>query len=121
MIDWRPGIITARCADGDKSLPGWISDPFGIDWAIDRQTAAPVWVIHHLPTGYSVMAIEEGIEEVKQVVALLRSLGDWSFDDPSGIDAFADAVQICRTSGFVARDPRRYGRPLYPDQIAVTA
>lgn len=121
MSVWRPGIITARCTDGDKSLPGWINEPFGLDWGIHKDTGEVMWVVHHLPTGWNVAAVNHEIDQVMQFVDLLRSLGDWSFSDPSGIDAMRDAIQIARASDFDVCNPSRVGRPTYPDQMTVAA
>lgn len=121
MNGWQPGIITAHCTDGVKSLPGWISDPFGLDWGMHREALKPVWVLHHLPTGWSMMAIDHEIGDVMQCVDLIRSLGDWTFTDPKGVDDFKDALQVIRASGFTVFNPWNIGRPTYPDQLREVA
>ena len=105
------------------SLPGWINPPFGLDWAIDNQTGKPVWIVHHLPTGYSLMAVDHEISDVLQLVDLLRSLGDWSFTDTDRIHDFADTLSIVRASDFTVFSPLlRCGRPTMPNQLTgVTA
>lgn len=120
MSDWRPGIIAVRCPDGEKSLPGWISEPFGLDWGICEKTNRVMWVVHHLPTGYGVCAVDHEIEQVLQLVDLLRSLGDWSFSDLAGAATLNDTIQVAKASGFVIRADVTIGRPTYPDQL-VTA
>jgi hypothetical protein len=121
MSDWTPGIIAANCLDGAKSLPGWISDPFGLDWGVNRETLKPAWVLHHLPTGWVMMAIDHEIIDVIQCVDLIRSLGDWSFTDPAGVEDFKDCLQVVRASGFTVFNARLVGRPTFPDQIKAVA
>lgn len=118
MNNWRPGIITARCTDGDHALPGWISEPFGIDWGVNRDTGKILWIVHHLPTGYSLIAVDHEIDQVMQLVDLLRSLGDWNFTDPARSADYRDALKIVRAEGFTVVSPARIGRPTYPDQLA---
>ena len=92
-----------------------------MDWGINRESGKPVWVLHHLPTGWGVLAIDHEIADVMQCVDLLRSLGDWSFSDPRGVHDFADAVQVVRASGFTVYSPHMVGRPTFPDQLGVPA
>ncbi|MGW8204386.1 hypothetical protein ACWGM0_17805 [Sphingomonas bisphenolicum] len=119
MSGWNAGVITISTPDGPISLPGWINPPFGLDWAIDNQSGSPVWIVHHLPTGYNLMAVDHEIGDVLQLVDLLRSLGDWSFTDLERIHDFADTLAIVRSSGFTVFSPTlRCGRPTTPDQIS---
>lgn len=117
MSGWRPGVIVAQC-DGDrKSLPGWISEPFGLDWGLHIDTGEVFWVVHHLPTGYNLFALRDDIAAAMRLVTLLRSLGDWSFTEVRGVHAFADTAAIVRAAGFDIWAPHRIGRPHYPDQV----
>ena len=118
MNGWKAGVIETATPGGPVPLPGWINPPFGLDWAIDNQTGKPVWIIHHLPTGYSLMAVDHEIGDVLQLVDLLRSLGDWSFTDTDRIHDFADTLAIVRASDFIVFSPLlRCGRPTTPAQI----
>lgn len=120
--EWSPGVIMTSTAGGKVALPGWVADPFGLDWAMDNETGSPVWVVHHLPTGYSLMAVDHEIGDVLQLVDLLRSLGDWSFADVSGVSEFLDTLAIVRASGFTVFSPLlRCGRPTMPNQLTGVA
>lgn len=119
MSGWEVGAIPVAMPGGTSSLPGWLNPPFGLDWAIDSRTGKPVWIVHHLPTGYNLMAVDHEINDVLQLVDLLRSLGDWSFTDRERIHDFADTLAIVRASGFTVFSPTlRCGRPTNPDQIS---
>lgn len=116
--DWKPGVIMIATPSGRSPLLGWVSEPFGLDWGIDATTDRVVWIVHHLPTGYSLMAVDHGISEVMQLVDLLRSLGDWSFSEVEGVEHFKDTLQIVRASGFTVFSPTmRVGRPTMPNQV----
>lgn len=118
MSDWKPGVIMAALPGGKCPLPGWVSDPFGLEWGIDVQTGKIVWIVHHLPTGYNLMAVDHEIRDVMQLVDLLRSLGDWSFTDVEDVEHFKDTLQIVRASGFTVFSPNaRVGRPTMPSQV----
>ncbi|WP_289145223.1 hypothetical protein [uncultured Sphingobium sp.] len=120
--EWTPGVIMTQTSVGKVALPGWVSDPFGLDWALDSKTGSPVWMVHHLPTGYSLMAVDHEIAGVLQLVDLLRSLGDWSFTDASGVSEFLDTLAIVRASGFTVFSPLlRCGRPTMPNQLTGVA
>lgn len=120
MSDWTPGVITACCIDGRYSLPGWVNGLFGLDWALSPDDT-PIWIVHHLPTGYSVMAIVGKVDEAMSLVDLLMALGDWNFTDPDDVKKMSDAVQIARQSGFDIISPAGALRPAYPDSIGVPA
>ncbi|MFT3967393.1 MAG: hypothetical protein QM690_16075 [Sphingobium sp.] len=122
MTDWKPGTIPIRCVNGGALLPGWISEPFGLDWGIHKDTGEVMWVLHHMPTGWDICAISHPIGEVMRFVDLLRSLGDWSFRDPSTVSRdFADAVAIARAEGFDICAAGRVARPDYPDRLGAAA
>ncbi|WIW88981.1 hypothetical protein K3M67_03085 [Sphingobium sp. V4] len=122
MTGWKPGVIMIATEHGRTPLPGWISEPFGLDWGIDSETRLPVWIVHHLPTGYNLMAVDHGIADVVQLVDLLRSLGDWSFTDMGRVEDFADTLAVVRASGFTVFSPRiRVGRPTMPNELPQVA
>ncbi|MFZ2995933.1 hypothetical protein [Sphingobium sp.] len=119
---WQPGVIMVSAPDGKTPLPGWVSHPFGLDWAIDYSTGKAVWIVHHLPTGFNLMAVDHEIGDVVQLVDLLRSLGDWSFSDVARVHEFADTLAIVRASGFTVFSPTlRCGRPTMPNQLGELA
>lgn len=117
MSEWQVGAIMIATPSGKEPLPGWINPPFGLEWGLDSVSGGPVWIVHHLPTGYSLMAVDHEIGDVLQLVDLLRSLGDWSWSDPDRIHEFADTLAIVRASGFTVFSPTlRVGRPTMPHQ-----
>lgn len=118
MSDWQAGAIMIATPDGRQALPGWLNPPFGLDWGVDHETGAAVWVVHHLPTGYNLMAVNHGIDEVLQLVILLRSLGDWSWSDIERVHEFADTLAVVCASGFDVFSPTgRVGRPTMPNHV----
>ncbi|SCW77446.1 hypothetical protein SAMN02927924_02798 [Sphingobium faniae] len=122
MSEWQSGVIMIATPSGKMPLPGWISEPFGLDWGLNVETGAVVWIVHHLPTGYNLMAVDHEIGDVVRLVDLLRSLGGWSFTEAAGVDAFKDTLQIVRASGFRVFNPNlKVGRPTLPSQLAEIA
>jgi len=121
MSHWRVGVIHATYEGGIKALPGWISEPFGIDWGVHKDSGEICWVVHHLPTGFNILAMFDEVGVVMKLVDLLRTMGDWDFTDRAGVSSYADALRVARASGFQVYSPKCIGRPAYPDEIEVAA
>lgn len=117
---WKPGVIAIKSEYGDLCLPGWLDHPFGLDWGIHKDTGETMWVVHHLPSGWNIAAVNHEIAEAMRFVTLMRSLGDWNFtdpNDPANMANLRDAVAVARAEGFDICSPRRVGRPTYPDML----
>ncbi len=122
MSTWTPGVIRAQLPTGTTHFPGWISEPFGLDWGIETISGKVMWIVHHLPSGWNLFAVDHHIEDVMRLVDLLRSMGDWSGTDPHLImKEFEDTISVVRQSGFIVHKASTVGRPTYPDQVGVPA
>lgn len=121
MSDWKAGAIMIATPEGRHALPGYVNPPFGLEWGIDFMSGGAVWVVHHLPTGYCMFAVDHEIGDVLQLIDLLKSLGDWSFSDPARCQEFSDTISIVQASGFTIRNPKLVRRPTGPIAVAETA
>jgi hypothetical protein len=108
---WTAGEIRLACETTDCRVAGWVTDLFGLDYrpvATANATALGAWVLTHLPTGHSVLAISGDFATAALVVAAVEAWGDWHFSDPREIvDRFTGRLDPLRErfSGGVVISP----------------
>lgn len=90
MTAWKAGAITIATTTGPDAVPGWLKHPFGMDIAYIHNEI--VWVIHHLPTGRSICAVDGNAEMAVKAVDTLLGMGDWEFSDHAGVSEYKDAL-----------------------------
>lgn len=104
-MKWEIGAVPIMTADGLVHVPGWLAPPFAVDARIDPTDDEPVWVITHIATGHSAMAICEPVEGLQKAIDLLLSLGDWEFTDAIGAKAYKGCAVLLRENGIDVRSP----------------
>ena len=107
-LEWTAGAILIATTGGGKLVPGWSRHPFGMDVAyIDDE---PVWVIHHLPTGYAIAAVDGDETMAVRAVDMLAEQGNWDFTDPEYAKELRGAIKPLKDAGIAIFSPSRVHR-----------
>ncbi|GLV28162.1 hypothetical protein TomTYG75_06860 [Sphingobium sp. TomTYG75] len=117
-VEWTAGAILTATTEGGKLIPGYIKHPFGMDLAY--LAGEDVWVIHHIPTGYAIAAVDGDTAAAVKVVDVLLTLGDWQFDKPEGAKQYSGALKAAREAGLPVISPNGVKRIVGPNAIKAT-
>jgi len=79
-MGWTIGAVPIATQDGITAIPGWIGSEFGIDWRPHHHGDDPAYVITHLSTGWSIIALTANLEDVQAAADQLHVRFDWSGD-----------------------------------------
>ena len=114
---WTAGAILTATTEGGKLIPGWLKHPFGIDAPLLH--GETVWVIHHLPTGYVVAAIDGVVADAVKAVDVLLGLGDWEFTNPDGAKQYSGALKALGEAGLPVISASGVKRLDGPDTVKI--
>jgi hypothetical protein len=96
-MDWRPGGFTVNTDHGPRTVAGWISEPFALDfrvwWNRVDEDYTKGWLLTHIPTGFQCFGIAASLERAFEIAGRMSALGDWNFTDPEAKKPLLPAVR----------------------------